>query len=82
MDAAPSDKVSDVMRRTACDNDRDVYVTCGEGKVLKGSEELGRCGVRNWSTVQVLRRLRGGGEHKDKESQKERKQAASPGGSK
>ena len=46
-----------------------------EGKVLKGSEELARCGVRDGSTVQVASRLRGGGRHKDRKSQAEKKQA-------
>ena len=36
------------------------------------------CGVRDGSAVQIVSRLRGGGKHKDKKSQKERKQAASP----
>ena len=46
------------------------------GRVLKGNEELGICGVRDGSTVQVVRRLRGGGKHKDKKSEREKKQMA------
>ena len=37
-----------------------------------------RSGVRDGSTIQVARRLRGGGKCKDKKNQRGRKQAASP----
>ena len=74
MEAYPKDKFHDVAKkilRTGSESDQDVYVTIG-GRVLKGSEELGSCGVRDGSTVQVVRRLRGGGRHKDKKSRQRR----------
>ena len=67
------DKVEDVMRRIQ--NDEDAYVTM-QGRVLKRSEKLKSCGVTDGCTIQVTSRLRGGGKHKDKKGQKERKQAA------
>ena len=78
MEVSPEDKVHSVVEKilnTVNGSDCDMYVTC-EGKLLKGNEEPKSCGVRDGSTVQVVRRLRGGGKHKDKKSQKERKQAA------
>ena len=57
MEACPKDKVHDVAKKilgTGSESDQDVYVTIG-GRVLKGSEELGSCGVRDGSTVQVVR---------------------------
>ena len=66
------DKVEDVMRRI--ENDEDAYVTM-QGKVLKRHEKLKSCGVSDGCTIQVTSRLRGGGRHKDRKSQKERKQA-------
>ena len=76
MDVAPNDKVSDVMRRIACDNDCDMYVTC-DGKVLKNDDELKSCGVRDGSAVQVVSKLRSGGKHKYEKSKSEKKKAAS-----
>ena len=48
------------------------------GRVLRRSDELRSCGVVDGSTVQVVSRMRGGGRHKDKRSNAERKQAANP----
>ena len=45
--------------------------------MLKGSEELGSCGVRDGSTVQVVRRMRGGEKHKKKKSKAEKTSATS-----
>ena len=56
-------------------SDRDVYVTSG-GRILKGSDKLKSCEVRDGSTVQVMRRMRGGGKHKDKKGKEEKKQVA------
>ena len=70
MDVPQNDKVSDMMKRIP--DGGDMYVTSG-GRFLRRSDEMRSCGVRDGSTVQVLRRLRGGGKHKDKKSQKERK---------
>ena len=50
--------VSDMMKRIP--SGEDVYVT-SDGRALRGGEELKRCGVRDGSTVEVVRRLRGGG---------------------
>ena len=71
------DKVEDVLRQVQ--NDEDVYVTM-HGRMLKKSERLKSCGVTDGCTVQVTSRLRGGGKHKDKKGQKERKRAAKPQG--
>ena len=68
------DRVEDVMKRIQ--KDEDVYVTMN-GKVLRRDEKLKSCEVTDGCTIQVTSRVRGGGRHKDKKSQKERKQAAS-----
>ena len=52
-------------------------MTC-EGRVIRRSEELRSCGVRDGSTVQLMSRMLGGGKHKDKKSKSEKKHAASP----
>ena len=67
------DKVEDVMRQIQ--KDEGVYVTM-HGKVLRRDEKLKSCGVSDGCTIQVTSRLRGGGKHKDKKGQKERKRAA------
>ena len=54
-------------------SDQDVYVTSG-GRILKGSDKLKSCEVRDGSTVEVTSRMRGGGEHRDKKSKVEKKQ--------
>ena len=71
------DKVEDVVRRIQ--NDEDAYVTM-QGKVLKRHEKLKSCGVTDGCMIQVTSSLRGGGKHKDKKGQKERKRAAKPQG--
>ena len=71
------DRVEDVMRRIQ--NDEDAYVTM-HGRVLEKGERLKSCGVTDGCIVQVTSRLRGGGKHKDKKGQKERKRAAKPQG--
>ena len=55
---------------------QDMYVKF-EGGVVRGEDELKSCGVRDGSTVQVVRRMRGGGKHKEKQSKAEKKQVAS-----
>ena len=72
-----NDKVEDVLRQVQ--NDEDVYVTM-QGKALRMSDELKSCGVTDGCTIQVTSRLRGGGKHKDKKGQKERKRAVKPKG--
>ena len=71
------DKVEDMMRQVQ--KDEDTYVTM-HGKMLGAREKLKSCGVTEGCTIQVTSRLRGGGKHKDKKSQKERKRAAKPKG--
>ena len=44
------------------------------GRILKGSDKLKSCEVRDGSTVEVKSRMRGGGKHKDKKSKVEKKQ--------
>ena len=63
MDVAPSDKVSEVMRRIECDSKRDMY---------RRGDELKVCGV------QSISRMRGGGWQKDKKSKAEKKRDRSP----
>ena len=46
------------------------------GRILKGSDKLKICEVRDGSTIQVTSRMRGGGKHKDKKSKVDKKQAA------
>ena len=72
-----NDKVEDVLRQVQ--NDEDVYVTM-QGQALRMSDELKSCGVTDGCTIQVTSRLRGGGKHKDKKGQKERKRAVKPKG--
>ena len=69
-----SDKVDDIVKKIPI-SDQDVYVT-SEGRVLRGGDELTKCGVRDGCTVEVMRRLRGGGRHKDKKNKVEKKQVA------
>ena len=68
-------KVEDVMRQVQ--KDEDVYVTM-HGRVLRRNEKLKSCGVTDGCTIQVTSRLRGGGKHKDKKGQKEKKRATKP----
>ena len=54
MDVSQNDQVSDVMKRIP--NGGDMYVTSA-GRVLRRSDELRSGGVRDSSTVQVVRRF-------------------------
>ena len=67
-----SDKVDDIVKKIQI-SDRDVYVTSGR-RILRRSDKLESCEVRDGSTVQVTSRMRGGGKHKDKKSKSEKKQ--------
>ena len=69
LDVSTDVKVEDVMRQVQ--KVEDAYVTM-QGKVLRGNEKLKSCGATDGCTIQVSR-MRGGGKHKDKKSQKERK---------
>ena len=71
MEMEMSDKVDDIVKKIPI-SDRDVYVTSG-GRILKGSDKLEICEVRDGSTVEVTSRMRGGGRHKDKKSKSEKK---------
>ena len=71
MKVSPKDRVHDVVKKilkTASGSDHDVYVTC-EGRTLRKDDELKSGGVRVGSTVQIVRRTRGGGKHKVKKKQ-------------
>ena len=57
MKVSPEDKVQKILN-TVSGSDQDVFATCEGGKLGKG-DELGNCGVRDGSTVQVMRKLRG-----------------------
>ena len=72
MEVSPEDKIQKILN-TVSESDRDVYVTSG-GRILKGSEKLKSCEVRDGSTVEVTSRMRGGARHKDKKSKSEKKQ--------
>ena len=74
MEMKMSDKVDDIVKKIPI-SDQDVYVT-SEGRVLRGGDELRKCGVRDGCTVEVMRRMRGGGRHKDKKNKVEKKQVA------
>ena len=74
MEVSPEDKVQKILN-TVSGSDRDMYVTSG-GRILKGSDKLKSCEVRDGSTVQVMRRMRGGGKHTDKKGKEEKKQVA------
>ena len=68
LDVSPNDKVGDILRwiqSSACDSKQDMYATC-EGRVLMKDDEFKSGGVQDGSTVQVMRRMRGGGRHKEK----------------
>ena len=54
-EVSPKDRVHNVVEKilnTRSGSDQDMNATC-QGKVLKGSAQLERCGVRDGSTVQV-----------------------------
>ena len=74
MEMKMNDKVDDIVKKIPI-GDQDVYVTSG-GRILRRSDKLKSCEVRDGSTVEVTSRMRGGGKHKDKKSKAE-KQAAS-----
>ena len=76
MEVSPEDKVQKILN-TVSKSDRDVYVT-SRGRILKGSDKLKSCEVRDGSTVEVTSRMRGGGRHKDKKSKSEKKQTTNP----
>ena len=76
MEVSPEDKVQKILN-TVSKSDRDVYVT-SDGRILKGSDKLKSCEVRDGSTVEVTSRMRVGGRHKDKKSKSEKKQTTNP----
>ena len=72
MEMEMSDKVDDIVKKIPI-SDRDVYVTNG-GRILRRSDRLGGCEIRDGSMIQVTSRMRCGGRHKDKKSKVEKKQ--------
>ena len=76
MEASPEDKVQKILN-TVSGSDRHVYVTSG-GRVLRGSDKLKSCEVRDGSTVQVTSRMRGRGKHREKKSKIEKERSGSP----
>ena len=74
MEVSPEDKVQKILN-TVSGTDRDEYVTSG-GRILRGSDKLKSCEVRDGSTVEVTGRMRGGGKHKDRKGKGENKQVA------
>ena len=73
MEMEMSDKVDDIVKKIPISDD-DVCVTSG-GRILRGSDKLESCEVRDGSTVEVTSSMRGGGKHKVKKGQ-EKKQVA------
>ena len=71
MELEMSVKVDDIVKRIPI-RDQDVHVTCG-GRILRGSDKLESCEVRDGSTVEVTSRMRGG-QHKNKKGKEETKQ--------
>ena len=76
MEMEMNDKVDDIVKKIPI-SAQDVYVTSG-GRILKGSDTLESCEVRDGSIVEVTSRMRGGGKHKDKKSKSEKKQVTNP----
>ena len=76
MEMEMNDKVDDILKKIPI-SDQDVYVTSG-GRILRRSDKLKSCEVREGSTVEVMSRMRGGGRHKDKKSKSEKKQTKNP----
>ena len=77
MEVSPEDKVQKILN-TVSGSDRDVYVTSG-GRILRGSDKLKSCEVRDGSTVEVTSRMRGGGgKHREKKSKMEKERSGSP----
>ena len=74
MELSPDDKVQKILN-TVSGSDRDVYVMC-EGRILRESDKLKSCGVRDGSTVQVTSKMRGGGKHNHNKGKGEKKQVA------
>ena len=72
MEMEMSDKVDDIVKKIPI-SDQDVCVTSG-GRILRRSDKLESCEVRDGSTIQVTSRMRGGGKHKDKKNKVEKKQ--------
>ena len=68
MEVSPEDKVQKILNAVS-GSVGDVYVTSG-GRILRKSDKLKSCGVRDGSTVQVMSRMRGGEKHKDKKGNK------------
>ena len=55
MEVSPEDKVQKILN-TVSGSDWDVYVTCG-GRILRKSDKLKSCGVRDGSTVQITSKI-------------------------
>ena len=70
MEVSPEDKVQKILNIIS-KGDRDVYVTSG-GRILRGSDKLKSCGVRDGSAVQVMSRMRGGGNTRTKRVRRKR----------
>ena len=75
MEMEMSDKVDDIVKKIPI-SDWDVYLTSG-GRILRRSDKLESWEVRDGSTIQVMRRMRGGEKHKDNMGKAERKQVTS-----
>ena len=80
MEMEMSDKVDDIVKKMKGPiSDQDVYVTSG-GRILRRSDKLESCEVRDGSTVEVTSRMRGGGRHKEKRNKAEKKRGRSENG--
>ena len=75
-----TDRVGDIVKRivNSESHHENAVHQMGEGRVLRRSEELKSSGFRDGCKVYVVRRMRGGGKHKDKRKDKvEKKQVES-----
>ena len=73
MEMEMSDKVDDIVKKIPI-SDRDVYVTNG-GRILRRSDKLDNCEIRDGSMIQVKSRMRGGGKHRTRRAKWRRNKA-------
>ena len=69
MDLEMSDKVDDIVKKIPISD------TSG-GRILRRSDKLESCEVRDGSTIQAMSKIRGGSKHNDKKSKMEKQQKA------
>ena len=73
MEVKMSDRVDDIVKRTPI-SDQDVYVT-SDGRMLRRSDKLESCEVRDGSTVEITSRMRGGEGQEEQSGEETRHEA-------